>query len=224
MPVRRCRSPRALRGGQIVCRNALSRSLGEHGGRCPTYSNASTARSGSGWRPAARRWRSRRAWRQRLKRSLVPRRARGLPRDRRGRHRRPPCQPRGAVRRAERIAALCSRPSRSGLARRRARSPRAPASRGASSTRSSVSWWQRGCSSNATCPSGRSGYSPAPSEDPPAAWDAHDRETAPAPQSPSTGPPSEAASPEAARASDLVEETVAATDETHSPRAARPSS
>ena len=77
-------------------------------------------------------------------------------------------------------------------------------------------------------PSGRSGYSPAPSEDPPAEWDAHDRETAPAtPQSPSTGPPSEsseAAAPEAVRASDLIDETVAATDETRPPRAARPSS
>ena len=77
-------------------------------------------------------------------------------------------------------------------------------------------------------PSGRSGYSPAPSEDPPAEWDAHDRETAPATaQSPSAGPPSEsseAAAPEAARPSDLVDETVAATDETRPPGEARPPS
>ena len=77
-------------------------------------------------------------------------------------------------------------------------------------------------------PSGRSGYSPAPSEEPPTEWDAHDRETAPAtPQSPSTRPPSESsdtAAPEVVRASDLIDETVPATDETQPPRGARPSS
>jgi hypothetical protein len=77
--------------------------------------------------------------------------------------------PRGANR------APCSRPSRTGLARRRARLPRARASRGASSTPSFASCVAEGLLVKRELPSGRSGYSQAANEDPPADPDADRR-------------------------------------------------